>query len=170
MHHPYLGTLLASVLLCAPCTPGGPEQPPAPACQSVSIELLAGVFRSAGYVRATLASKGPQFIYFWPPGPRVQRKQADMWTPNVQESHPPGTPARPIVYDFANPRLIGLRWRDVATDESDDSYLIPAGSYRLVLFYTTEDPRADKASNRSWCKATSGDFVLEHDGRAYATQ
>jgi len=78
--------------------------------------------------------------------------------------------SRARVYDFSNPSLVGIRWREVATGVTEDSYIVRAGRYRLVLLYTKTDPAEVKSRKVDLCNTISREFVIEQDSTVHTTE
>jgi hypothetical protein len=74
---------------------------------------------------------------------------------------------RPTSYTFTSQKLVGIQWSDVGEEKAGNSYVVRADKYRLILFYTEEDPAEGSVH---WCSATSKDFLLQRDGTLYSTQ
>jgi hypothetical protein len=134
----------------------------------VLIELTEPAFKSPGYVRAVLKSGEADAVYLASRAFRVQRQTAEGWipaTPDVLASTI--TEKRPASYTFTNQRLVGIQWSDVGEARTKNSYVVRAGRYRLILFYSEEDPAKGSVH---WCSAISKEFLLERDGTLYSTQ
>ena len=159
------------LVVCSLWDVAGAEEPRVgnpPTCPSVQIDLPKTTFRSPGYARAILKSDSVDLVYLGSRAFRVQRETADYWLPTVAEMQA-STMAddRRAAYAFANQRLIGIRWSDVGEAKGEGSYIVRAGKYRLVMFYTPEEPAE---VNVNWCSAASKEFLLERDGTLYSTQ